>query len=58
MDSKYVEGMAENQKGIYFVTGEGRENTRMSPVLEKLTSKRYEVLFTTEPLDEIMFESL
>ena len=55
---KYVEGMAENQKGIYFVTGEGRENARMSPVLEKLTSKGYEVLFATEPLDEIMFESL
>ena len=55
---KYVEGMAENQKAIYYVTGEGRENARMSPVLEKLTSKGYEVLFATEPLDEIMFESL
>lgn len=54
---KYVEGMAEGQKNIYYVTGEGRENAAMSPVLEKLTSRGYEVLFATEPLDEIMMES-
>merc|ERR1712070_380784 len=54
---KYVEGMAEGQKSIYYVTGEGRENAAMSPVLEKLTSRGYEVLFATEPLDEIMMES-
>lgn len=55
---KYVEGMPETQKAIYYVTGEGRENASMSPVLEKLTNKGFEVLFATEPLDEIMFESL
>jgi molecular chaperone HtpG len=55
---KYIEGMPESQKAIYFVTGEGRENAKMSPVLEKLTSKGFEVLFATEPLDEIMFETL
>jgi len=55
---KYVEGMAEGQKTIYYVTGEGRESAAMSPVLEKLTSRGYEVLFATEPLDEIMMESL
>lgn len=30
----------------------------MSPVIEKLNSKGYEVLFACEPLDEIMMESL
>ena len=54
----YVEGMPADQKTIYYVTGEGRENAAMSPVIEKLTSKGYEVLFAIEPLDEIMFESL
>jgi heat shock protein beta len=55
---KYVENMAEGQKQIYYVTGEGREKASMSPVLEKLTSRGYEVLFATEPLDEITFEAI
>lgn len=55
---QYIERMPEGQKAIYYVTGEGRENAAMSPVLEKLTSKGYEVIFACEPLDEIMFESL
>lgn len=55
---KYVENMAEGQKNIYYVTGDGRENASMSPVIEKLASRGYEVLFATEPLDEIMMESL
>lgn len=54
----YVEGMPEGQKSIYYVTGDGREAASMSPVVEKLTSRGYDVLFATEPLDEIMFESL
>lgn len=55
---KYVEAMAEGQKSIYYVTGDGRENASMSPVIEKLASRGYEVLFATEPLDEIMMETL
>merc|ERR1712194_470794 len=52
------ENMAEGQKQIYYVTGEGKESAAMSPVVEKLVSRGYDVLFATEPLDEIMFESL
>jgi molecular chaperone HtpG len=55
---KYVEGMPEGQKSIYYVTGEGRENAAMNPAIEKLTSRGFEVLFATEPLDEIMMESV
>jgi molecular chaperone HtpG len=55
---KYVENMPEGQKNIYYVTGDGRENASMSPVIEKLASRGYEVLFATEPLDEIMMESV
>jgi molecular chaperone HtpG len=54
----YVEAMPEKQKSIYYVTGDGRENAAMSPVIEKLKSRGYDVLLATEPLDEIMFESL
>jgi heat shock protein beta len=55
---KYVESMPEGQKSIYYVTGDGKENASMSPVIEKLASRGYEVLYATEPLDEIMMESL
>lgn len=55
---EYVENMPEKQKAIYYVTGDGREGAAMSPVVEKLASRGYDVLFATEPLDEIMFESL
>jgi len=55
---EYVEAMPEAQKAIYYVTGDGREGASMSPVVEKLSSRGYDVLFATEPLDEIMIESL
>jgi len=55
---KYIEGMPEGQKSIYYVTGEGRENTMSQPVVEKLTSRGYEVLLMTEPLDEITIEAI
>ncbi|KAL3919587.1 MAG: hypothetical protein SGILL_003684 [Bacillariaceae sp.] len=55
---QYVEKMPEGQKAIYYVTGEGKERAAMSPVVEKLKSRGYDVLFATEPLDEIMLESL
>ena len=55
---EYVSRMPEKQKAIYYLTGDGRESVSMNPVLEKLKGKGYEVLFCTEPLDEIMMESL
>jgi heat shock protein beta len=55
---EYVSKMPEDQKAIYYVTGDGRENVGMSPVIEKLAARGYDVLYATEPLDEIMFQSL
>lgn len=55
---KYVEGMPENQKSIYYITGEGKEKAAMSPVIEKLSSRGFEVLFMVEPLDEITAQTL
>ena len=55
---KYIDGMPEGQKSIYYVTGDGKENVEMSPVIEKLTGKGYEVLYSTEPVDEITLESV
>lgn len=55
---QYVSNMKEGQKTIYYVTGDGRQGAEMSPVVEKLTGRGYEVLYCTEPLDEIMIESI
>jgi molecular chaperone HtpG len=55
---EYVSKMPEGQPSIYYVTGDGKEGAAMSPVVEKLTSRGYDVLFATEPLDEIMMENL
>jgi heat shock protein beta len=55
---KYVEGMPEGQKSIYYVTGEGRKNAMLQPVIEKFASRGYEVLLMTEPLDEITIENI
>jgi len=56
--AQYVEGMKEGQKTIYYVTADGKEKAKMSPAAEKITSRGYEVLYLTEPLDEIMIESV
>ena len=55
---QYVENMKEGQKKIFYVSGDGKEGAAMSPVVEKLTNRDYEVLYMAEPLDEIMIESL
>lgn len=55
---QYIEGMPEDQKSIYYATGEGQKNAMMQPVVEKLTSRGYEVLLMTEPLDEIVIEAV
>ena len=55
---QYIEGMKENQKQIYYVTADGKEKAMMSPAAEKVRSRGFEVLYLTEPLDEIMIESV
>ncbi len=54
----YVENMKENQKQIYYVTADGIDKAKMAPAAEKVRSRGYEVLYLTEPLDEIMIESV
>lgn len=55
---KYIQGMPEDQTSIYYITGEGRKNAMQQPLIEKLTSRGYEVLLMTEPLDEITIEAI
>merc|ERR1712183_958295 len=54
----YVDKMPEGQKSIYYVSGDGKEKTKLQPVIEKLTSRGYDVLFMIEALDEITIEAV
>uniref|UniRef100_A0A7S2SVX7 Histidine kinase/HSP90-like ATPase domain-containing protein n=1 Tax=Rhizochromulina marina TaxID=1034831 RepID=A0A7S2SVX7_9STRA len=54
----YVENMKQNQTQIFYVTGDGKAAAARSPVLERLNKLGYEVLYMTEPLDELTVEAL
>jgi len=55
---EYITRMKEGQKSIYFVTGEGKRAAEISPAMEKMKQKGYEVLYMVDPLDEICSQSI
>ena len=49
---EYVSRMKEEQKAIYFLTGDSIELLKQSPYLERLAKKGFEVIFLTDAIDE------
>merc|ERR1739836_332489 len=50
--SDYVSRVKENQKNIYYITGESKEVVAVSSFVEKLKKRGLEVVYMTEPIDE------
>jgi len=54
----YVSRMKEEQKNIYYISGDDRDSLMKSPAVEKLLAKDIEVIFMTEPIDEYTVQHL
>merc|ERR1712142_298862 len=54
----YVERMKENQKQIYYITGETREQVQNSAFVERVKKRGFEVVYMTEPIDEYCVQQL
>merc|ERR1712180_296895 len=56
--SDYVSRMKENQKDIYYITGESLDTVKQSAFVETLKKRGLEVVYMTEPIDEYVVQQL
>ena len=54
----YKDRMGEDQKAIYYITGEDEDTLRNSPLLEAYRQKDIEVLIMDDEIDEIVVPSI
>jgi len=54
----YVGRMKENQKQIYYITGESKDTVANSAFVERVKKRGFEVIYMTEPIDEYVVQQL
>nr|ACO55134.1 heat shock protein 90 [Ascaris suum] len=54
----YVGRMKENQKQIYFITGESKESVASSAFVERVKRRGFGVIYMTDPIDEYCVQQL
>ena len=54
----YVSRMKENQKQIYYITGESLDTVKNSSFVERVRAGGFEVVYMTEPIDEYCVQQL
>ncbi|XP_044008982.1 heat shock protein 83 [Aphidius gifuensis] len=55
---EYVGRMKENQKHIYYITGESKDQVANSSFVERVKKRGFEVVYMTEPIDEYVVQQL
>lgn len=55
---EYAEAMGEDQKYIYYASGESRERIKNLPQMDRLKGRGYDVLLFTDSVDEFIPEML
>jgi len=55
---EYVSRMKENQKHIYYITGESKDTVANSAFVERVKKRGFEVIYMTEPIDEYVVQQL
>jgi molecular chaperone HtpG len=54
----YISRMKENQKDIYYITGESRQIVEQSAFVERVSKRGFEIIYMTEPIDEYCVQQL
>lgn len=54
----YVSRMKDNQKSIYYITGESKDSVERSSFVERVIRRGIEVLYMIDPIDEYAVQQL
>ena len=54
----YISRMKENQKDIYYITGDSRQVVDQSAFVERVRKRGFEIIYMTEPIDEYCVQQL